>query len=153
MTDLDHRVPEGPGPKRGARLGRRLLGLGALLLLLGGLAIGVWRHYALHLEVAATADKLRVALAGVQAAVPKIVRLQQGAAKRFPRAIEVAVAGLVDWSNAYATAGAKPLLCIRNNVDALREAAGWIDLAVRGTEAIAPAIKTDPIPQGKAEEE
>ena len=59
MTDLDHRVPEGPGPKRGARLGRRLLGLGALLLLLGGLAIGVWRHYALHLEVAATAAEHR----------------------------------------------------------------------------------------------
>jgi RND family efflux transporter MFP subunit len=36
-----------------------LLGLGALLLLLGGLAIGVWRHYALHLEVTAAAEEHR----------------------------------------------------------------------------------------------
>jgi hypothetical protein len=97
--------------------------------------------------------ELEKLLVGIQSAVPKIVRLQQGAAKRLPRAIEVAVAASVDWSNAFATAGKKPLLCIRNNVDALREAAGWIDLAVRGAEAVAPAIKTDPIPQGKAEEE
>src|SRR5436190_3016962 len=33
--------------------GRRLLGLGALLLLLGGLAVGVWQHYVRHLDVAA----------------------------------------------------------------------------------------------------
>ena len=49
MTDLDHR----------SRSGRRLLGLGALLLLLGGLAIGIWRHYALHLEVTAAAEQHR----------------------------------------------------------------------------------------------
>jgi hypothetical protein len=54
MTDLDHRVLERPPPlqdielmPRGryagrGRSGRRLLGLGALLVLLGGLAIGVW---------------------------------------------------------------------------------------------------------------
>jgi RND family efflux transporter MFP subunit len=43
--------------RRGA--GRRLLGLGALLLLLGGLAVGVWRHYTLHLEVTAAAEQHR----------------------------------------------------------------------------------------------
>ena len=59
MTDLNHRVPEGPGPRRETRAGRQLLGLGVLLLLLGGLAIGVWRHYALHLEVTATAAEHR----------------------------------------------------------------------------------------------
>ena len=59
MTDLDHRLPEGAGPKGDTRPGRRLLGFAALLLLLGGLAIGVWRHYALHLEVAATAAEHR----------------------------------------------------------------------------------------------
>jgi hypothetical protein len=92
-------------------------------------------------------------LAGVQAAVPKIVRLQQGAAKRLPRAIEMAVTASVDWSNAYATAGPKPLLCIRNDVDAMKDAVNWIDLALRGTEAIGPAIKTDPIQIGKPEED
>ena len=52
MIGTDH-------PLRPPRSGRLLLGFGALLLLLGGLAIGVWRHYALHLEVAATAEEHR----------------------------------------------------------------------------------------------
>src|SRR5580700_8520418 len=70
MTDPDDRVLEYPARNRDARQptgehdprsgsGRRLLGLGALLLLLGGLAVGVWRHYALHLEVTAAAEQHR----------------------------------------------------------------------------------------------
>src|SRR6266571_632551 len=70
MADLDHRVVEYPVRSRDAQppsgeqdrrsgSGRRLLGLGALLLLLGGLAVGVWRHYALHLEVTAAAEQHR----------------------------------------------------------------------------------------------
>jgi len=71
MTDLDHRVLERPPrrsdlewrPSRRAdgrgRSGRWLLGLGMLLALLGGLAIGVWHHYTLHLAVAATAEQAR----------------------------------------------------------------------------------------------
>src|SRR6266404_8194420 len=70
MTDRDHRVLEYPARSRDAQgpsgehnrrsgSGRRLLGLGALLLLLGGLAVGVWRHYALHLEVTAAAEQHR----------------------------------------------------------------------------------------------
>jgi RND family efflux transporter MFP subunit len=70
MTDRDHRVFEHPARSRDAQppsgehdrrssSGRRLLGLGALLLLLGGLAVGVWRHYALHLEVIAAAEQHR----------------------------------------------------------------------------------------------
>jgi RND family efflux transporter MFP subunit len=71
MTDLDHRVQERPPPlqdielmPRGrvadrGRSGRRLLGFGALLVLLGGLAIGVWHHYALHLQVTAAAEQRR----------------------------------------------------------------------------------------------
>src|SRR5438874_13746291 len=70
MTDRDNRVleyparsrdtqqPSGEDDRRGGS-GRRLLGLGALLLLLGGLALGVWRHYALHLEVTAAAEQHR----------------------------------------------------------------------------------------------
>src|SRR6516162_5875379 len=70
MTDLDHRVLEYPAPNRDTQRplgehdrrtgsGRRLLGLGALLLLLGGLAFGVLKHYALHLEVTAAAMQHR----------------------------------------------------------------------------------------------
>jgi multidrug efflux pump subunit AcrA (membrane-fusion protein) len=70
MTDLDRRVLEYPARnedtqwpsvahERRSGSGRRLLGLGALLLLLGGLAVGVWRHYALHLEVTAAAEQHR----------------------------------------------------------------------------------------------
>src|SRR6266404_1222788 len=70
MTDRDHRVLEYPARSRDAQgpsgehdrrsgSGRRLLGLGALLLLLGGLAVGVWRHYALHLEVTTAAEQHR----------------------------------------------------------------------------------------------
>ncbi len=92
-------------------------------------------------------------LAGVQSAVPKIVRLQQGAGKRLPRAMEGAITAAVDWSNAYATAGVKPLGCVRAGIDAMRESAKWTDLTVRGIEAIAPAIKTDPPPPPKADDE
>src|SRR5216684_169685 len=70
MPDLDHRVLEHPARSRDTERpsakhdrrsgsGRRLLCLGALLLLLGGLAVGVWRHYALHLEVMAAAEQHR----------------------------------------------------------------------------------------------
>ena len=92
-------------------------------------------------------------LAGVEAAVPRIVRIQQGPAKRLPRAIDQAVTASVDWSNSYATAGKRPLFCLGENTRALKEAETWIELAVRGAEAIAPAIKTDPLPMGKPEDE
>ena len=92
-------------------------------------------------------------LAGIQAAVPKIVRIQQGSAKRLPRAIEGVASAAVDWSNAYATVGTKPLGCVRASIDAVKDTANWIGLSARGTEAIGPAIKTDPPPQQKVEDE
>jgi RND family efflux transporter MFP subunit len=69
MTDFDHRVLEHPVRNRqtqwrpssehdrSSASGRRLLGLGALLLLFGALAFGVWRHYGRHLEVTAIAEQ------------------------------------------------------------------------------------------------
>jgi RND family efflux transporter MFP subunit len=79
VTDLDHRVLEHPARNRDTQSrpgdhdrrsgsSRRLLGLGALLLLLGGLVIGVWRHYALHLEVTAAAEQHRDFVPGVRVA-------------------------------------------------------------------------------------
>ena len=55
-----------------SRMGRRLLGFGALLLLAAGLAIGAQQHYRQHLEVAAAAEEKRdfvprVRVAAVQA--------------------------------------------------------------------------------------
>jgi hypothetical protein len=38
----DREVEQSPPPRRG---GRRLLGLGALLILFGAVAYGAWRHY------------------------------------------------------------------------------------------------------------
>src|SRR6266478_4372131 len=69
MTDSDRRVLEYPARSRDIQRptgehdrrsgsGRRLLGFGALLLL-GGLAFGVWQHYARHLEVTADAEQHR----------------------------------------------------------------------------------------------
>jgi RND family efflux transporter MFP subunit len=69
MTDFDHRVLQHPARARQTRwqppgerdrstgAGRWLLGLAALLLLFGALALGVWRHYTRHLEVAAIAEQ------------------------------------------------------------------------------------------------
>ena len=50
--------PPAPAKPR-ARTGRRILGLGALLLLLGALAIGVWQHFTLNAQVMATAVQRR----------------------------------------------------------------------------------------------
>jgi RND family efflux transporter MFP subunit len=66
MTDVDRRVLEHPARNRqrppgehdrSSAFARRLLGLGAILLLFGALAFGVWRHYTRHLEVTAIAEQ------------------------------------------------------------------------------------------------
>jgi RND family efflux transporter MFP subunit len=59
--DLDRRpIARDTGRDIGRRRsGRRLIGLGALLVLLGGLAVGVWQHYTLHLQVAAATEQQR----------------------------------------------------------------------------------------------
>src|ERR1700740_1454662 len=59
MSEIDTPSRAPGDPSRRARYRRGVLRLGALLLLVGGLAIGVWRHYALHLEVTAAAEQHR----------------------------------------------------------------------------------------------
>ena len=80
MTDLDHRVLEHPEHSRDAQRpstehdrhsgsGRRLLGLGAVLLLFGALAFGVWRHYTRHVEVTVIAEQHQEFVPSVRVAV------------------------------------------------------------------------------------
>jgi RND family efflux transporter MFP subunit len=69
MTDFEPRVLERPSRNRQSQLrppaendrsrafGRRLLGLGAILLLFSALSFGVWRHYTRHLDVTAIAEQ------------------------------------------------------------------------------------------------
>jgi RND family efflux transporter MFP subunit len=44
-------------PTRRGRSGRRLLGVSVLVVFVGALALGVWRHYAQHRQVIATAEQ------------------------------------------------------------------------------------------------
>jgi len=54
--------------KRPRGYGRALLGAGALLLLVGGLGTGAWRHYQAELAVAATAQQSRTLVPNVRVA-------------------------------------------------------------------------------------
>jgi RND family efflux transporter MFP subunit len=54
----DRDAPEPPtGPTGRGRSGRRLLGLGVLVLFMAALALGVWRHYEQHRQVTNTAEQ------------------------------------------------------------------------------------------------
>src|ERR1700746_291582 len=55
----DPDVPEVPqgGPTRRGGSGRRLLGLGVLVLFTAALGLGVWRHYQQHRQVMDTAEQ------------------------------------------------------------------------------------------------
>src|SRR5215471_11175057 len=57
----DRDAPEPPpsGPPRRGGSGRRLLGLGVLLLFAAALSLGVWRHYDQHRQVMDTARSRR----------------------------------------------------------------------------------------------
>ena len=55
----EREVEHSPPPPGASRTGRRLLGLGALLVLFGAVGYGGWRHYQLHTEVIATAEQAR----------------------------------------------------------------------------------------------
>jgi RND family efflux transporter MFP subunit len=55
----EREVEQSPPARGASRAGRRLLGLGALLVLFGAVGYGGWRHYQLHTEVIATAEQAR----------------------------------------------------------------------------------------------
>ena len=59
VREPEREVEHGPPPRGASRVGRRLLGLGALLILCGAVGYGAWRHYQLHTEVMATAEQAR----------------------------------------------------------------------------------------------
>jgi RND family efflux transporter MFP subunit len=59
VREPEREVEHGPRPGGAGRAGRRLLGLGALLILSGAVGYGAWRHYQLHTEVIATAEQTR----------------------------------------------------------------------------------------------
>lgn len=58
-----------PGTDGGGerKTGRRLLGLGVIVLLAGSLALGVWRNYAKHTQMIGTAEQHRAAVLTVRA--------------------------------------------------------------------------------------
>ena len=74
-TDRVVALPSAP-PRRRRRYGGALLGTGALLLLLGGLGLGGWRHYQAALAVAATAQESRTLVPDVRVAAVRPARQQ-----------------------------------------------------------------------------
>jgi RND family efflux transporter MFP subunit len=95
----DRDTPESPpsGPTRRGGSGRRLLGLGVLLLFTCALALCVWRHYQQHRQVTDTAEQ--------QASFVPSVRVE-AVAQRFARlhvTLPATTLGFVD-ANVYARA-------------------------------------------------
>jgi len=85
--------------------------------------------------------ELQKLLTGMQAALPRIFRVQEGLARKLPRSMEAVEAAAINWSNAYATAGPKALACVRAAIDGVKESALAVDTATRGSEAIKPMIQ------------
>src|SRR5271167_1013999 len=88
IREPEREVEHGPPPHGASRAGRRLLGLGALLILCGAVAYGAWRHYQLHTEVIATAEQARdfvptVLTAPVRASAPTMSVVWPGSTEAF----------------------------------------------------------------------
>ena len=84
----ERETEHGPPPRSASRAGRRLLGLGALIVLLGAVGYGAWRHYQLHTEVIATAEQTRdfvptVLTVPVRASTPTMSVVWPGSTEAF----------------------------------------------------------------------
>lgn len=101
--------------------------------------------------------ELQKLLAGMQSALPRILRITEGTTRRLPKATENISAGMIEWSNAFATAGAKPLACVRAGLDGMKAGSDAVEVAVKGAEAykplIAPFLKPADPPPGPPPEQ
>src|SRR5271169_984199 len=99
--EVEHRPP----PRGAGRAGRRLLGLGAVLILSGAVGYGAWRHYQVHTEVIATAKQARdfvptVQTAPVRASTPTMSVVWPGSTQAFAVAeIYARATGYIDKRN------------------------------------------------------
>ncbi|APR84062.1 keratin associated protein [Minicystis rosea] len=84
--------------------------------------------------------ELQKLLTGLQAGLPRLMRVTDGTSKKMPRAIEGISAAAIEWSNAYATSGAKALSCVRTGLDSMKAGADAIDIAVKGAGAFKPLL-------------
>ena len=105
VREPEREVEHGP-PSRGAgRAGRRLLGLGALLILSGAIGYGGWRHYQVHTEVIATVEQARdfvpsVLTAPVRASGPTMSVVWPASTQAFAAAeIYARATGYIDKRN------------------------------------------------------
>lgn len=84
--------------------------------------------------------ELQKLLAGLQAGLPRIMRVAGGTSKKMPKAFEGISSAAIEWSNAYATSGAKALSCVRAGLDGMKDGANSIDIAVKGSDAFKPLL-------------
>ena len=99
--EVEHRPP----PRGAGRAGRRLLGLGAVLILSGAVGYGAWRHYQVHAEVIATAEQARdfvptILTSPVRASAPTMSVVWPGSTQAFAAAeIYARATGYIDKRN------------------------------------------------------
>ena len=87
----EREVEHAPPVRAASRTGRRLLGLGALLVLSGTVGYGAWRHYVAHTDVMATAEQTlnfvpAVLTAPVRASGPTMSVVWPGSTQAFDTA-------------------------------------------------------------------
>jgi len=105
VREPEREVEHGPPNSGASRAGRRLLGLGAVLILSGAVGYGAWRHYQVHTEVIATAKQARdfvptVLTAPVLASAPTMSVVWPGSTQAFAQAnIYARATGYIDKRN------------------------------------------------------
>jgi RND family efflux transporter MFP subunit len=105
VRDPEPKTEPGSAPAGQGRAGRRLLGVGALIILFGAVGYGGWRHYRLHTEVIATAEQARdfapsVLTAPVRASAPTRSVIWPASTQAFAQAeIYARATGYIDKRN------------------------------------------------------